>query len=381
MLYISLLSFFLFFSSVTKKNETSVLVVVCYFCLLLVSVFRFGIGTDYFNYYNIFSYFPKNFSDVTLQRLIMAQTEPGFFIICIFLKSLNLPFTCLIALCAFIPISLILRTIQKNSMQKTFSILIFFANYYMVYIESTLRQGIAMGIFIYALYDFLQNKSSKKYCFLILLGCTFHITIILTLCVPLIIRISWRTILNPMFLFSLTFLSLAFSFILPRLIVLLLSGVFPRYVAYGSQIDINIMPIFLRLLEMIFVYILAKRTYHRLDRREIMCAKIFIFGCLFYFSLSSISIFSRLMEYFIFIEIILIPNILFNLRVNENKTFKIFFSFLFIFLFFKDLDSFSYQGNFRSHRIIDYPYVTIFNKDAIKNIRPSNSYSRYFSEN
>jgi multisubunit Na+/H+ antiporter MnhC subunit len=127
----------------------------------LVSVFRFGIGTDYFNYYNIFSYSPKNFSDVTPQRLIMTQIEPGFFIVCVFLKSLNFPFTFLTALCAFIPISLILYIIQKNSMQKTFSIFIFFANYYMVYIENLLRQGIAMGIFIYALYDFLQSKSSK----------------------------------------------------------------------------------------------------------------------------------------------------------------------------------------------------------------------------
>jgi hypothetical protein len=381
MLYISFLFFLLYFSPVTKKNEASIFVVVCYLCLLLVAGFRFGIGTDYFNYYNMFSYFPASFPDLAPQKFITFQVEPGFLITCVFLKSLNLPFTCLIAFCAFVSISLILCTIQRNSMQKIFSIFIFFANYYMVYIENLLRQGVAMGIFIYALYDFLQNKSSKKYCILILIGCTFHITVILTLCVPLIVRISLRTILNPIFLFCFTLLTLAFSFILSYLIVFLLSRIFSRYGNYGRQIDINIMAIFLRLLEMILVYILTKRTYHKLDQREIMCAKIFIVGCLFYFSLSSIKIFSRLTEYFMFIEIILIPNILFNLRTNENKTFKILFSCLFIVLFFKDLDSFSYQGNFRSHRIIDYPYVTIFNKDTIKNIRPSDSYSRYFSEN
>ncbi|MHB9293980.1 hypothetical protein Holit_03102 [Hollandina sp. SP2] len=381
MLYISILFFILFFSPITKKDESFIFTTVCYLCLLSISVFRFGIGTDYFNYYSIFYFVPESFSGISLQKFIISQIEPGFWAISILIKSLNLPFTYLIAFCSFISLSLIFYTIQKKSMQKTFSVFIFFANYYMVYIENTLRQGIAMGIFIYALYDFLQTKSFKKYCILILLGCTFHITIIVALCVPLIVRISLKTILNPIFLFCITLLSLVFSFVVPRLIVLVLSGLFPRYLSYARKTEINIMPLLLRLLELVLVYFLTKRTCHRLGQREIMCVKFFIFGCLFYFSLSSISVFSRLTEYFMFIEIILIPNLMFNLRPNENKLFKIFFSFLFLLLFFKDLNSFSYQGNFRSHRVIDYPYVTIFNKDAIKNIRPSKSYSRYFSEN
>jgi hypothetical protein len=371
----------LFFSPITKKSEGFVLFVACYFLLLLVATLRFGIGTDYFNYYTIFSRFPATFSGITLKEFIGYQVEPGFLAVGILLKSLGMPFTYLIAICAFMAITLILYTIQNNSRQKMLSVFIFFANYYMVYIESALRQGIALGIFIYALYDFLKNKSKRKYYILILLGSVFHLSIIIALCVPIIVRIPLKTILNPIFLFCLAIISLSFSLVLPRFVIFLISHIFPRYDSYNDLFDINIMPIGLRLLELILVYILAKRNYNKFNQREIACVKIFIFGCLFYFSISSMSILSRLTEYFMFIEIILIPNIVSTLKTHENKSFRVVFSCLFMFLFFKDLNSFSYQGNFRSHRIIDYPYITIFNKDAIREIRPHSSYSSYFNKN
>jgi hypothetical protein len=300
--YTLLLVVFFVFSYVSNETETKYLVVFFYFVLLLFASLRFGIGTDYFSYYRIFSLLPDDFSDISILQIISFSlfVEPGFSLLMVLFKSLNLSFPCFIVLCSFISLSLSLYTIQKYSINKLLSLFIFFANYYMIYIESVLRQGIAMTIFLYAFYDFLYTEKKVKYCLLILLGMTFHVSILITLCIPFIVRIHKNVFENPMAVVIMVMLSLASSIFMPRAFGFIVSIFSKKSSYFGGDLGLNIFPISLRVLEMILVYILFKKNHQMLSYREIMAVKVYISGVCIYLMISSIGQ-SRISEYFTFI--------------------------------------------------------------------------------
>jgi hypothetical protein len=380
MQYTLLIILFLIFSPISNKNETKYFVIFSYFVLLLFASFRFGIGTDYFSYYRIFSLLPDNFSDISLLQIVSFSlfVEPGFSLLMILFKSLNLSFSYFIALCSFISLSLSLYTIQKYSINRLLSLFIFFANYYMIYIESALRQGIAMTIFLYAFYDFIYTKRKVNYYLLILAGMTIHVSIVITLCVPFIMKIHKNIFRNPIIIIIMAMMALASSIFMPRVFGFIFS-IFSKKSYFNRSLSLNIFPISLRILEMILVYILFRKNYLMLSDREIMAVKVYISGVYIYLTISSVGQ-SRVSEYFTFIEIILIPNLLSYLKIKPRLVYYTVFLSLFVILFYKDMYSFIDQRKLKSNRIIDYQYVTIFNKEKIKEIQLNLPKERFYYE-
>jgi hypothetical protein len=368
--YTLLLVVFLIFSQVSNKNESTYLVTFSYFVLLLFASFRFGIGTDYFSYYRIFSLMPDDFSDIsTLQIMSFSLLfEPGFSLLMVLFKSLNLSFPYFIGFCAFISLSLSLYTIQKYSINKLFSLFIFFANYYQVYIEGALRQGMAMTIFIYAFYDFLYTRKKVKYYLLILLGMTIHMSILIVLCVPFIVKMPKNVFKSPIVIAVMIMLSLTGSLFMPRVFGLIISMFTKKSAYFNHDFSLNIFPISLRVLEMVLVYILYRKNYLMLSYQEIMAVKVYISGAYIYLMVSSVGL-SRVSEYFTFIEIILMPNLLSCLKTKSRLVYHTIFLPLFIILFYKDMYSFIDQRNLKSKHIIDYQYTTIINKEKVKEMQ------------
>jgi hypothetical protein len=380
--YTLIIGSFIIFSPISKKNETKVFVICAYIVLSVFASIRFGMGTDYFSYYRYFSFLPDNFSNISFLQIISFSffVEPGFYLLVILFKTLNLSFSYFIAFFAFLSLGFTLYTIQKYSKNKNISLLIFFANYYMVYMESALRQGIAMAIFIYAFYDFITKRKKIKYFLLILIAMTFHVSVFITMCIPFIITINTKLFLNPIFLVIMTMLALMSSIFIPKILGFLISLFYKRVGYFDGDYKFNIFPIGLRILEMILIYTIFKKTHQVLSIQEKIAIKFYMTGMFIYFSIASIGI-SRLSEYFIFIEIILIPNLLSSLKTKSRYVYHFIFACIFTILFFKDINASMYQQNYVSKRIIDYQYVTIFNKEEIKKVTPSSSSKQYFSEN
>jgi len=375
MAYILLLSSVIFFSPITKKRETYNIVTLFYIFLLFFACTRFGIGTDYFNYYRIFTRLPDSFNNLSLLKLTSYGVEPGFSFLIILFKSLNLSYVQFIALCSFIPLTLIFYTIQKYSINKTVSLFIFFANYYAVYIENLIRQGIAMSIFICAVLYLISTKKIINFLILILIGVTFHFSLIIALIVPVILKFNKKLFLNKYSVILLSIIAFVAGIVFFRSIASIIPRVNP-YVSWGS----NNSAIIIRTLNIILILYIYARVKNNLSETEISLLKLYIFGNIFYFFVSSISIFSRLTEYFIFLEIILIPSMLIFLRRGKKMVLTIYIL-LFSFLFIKDIDSFLYQREYNSKNVLNYKHVTIFNKDEITNEILRSSYSEYFNEN
>ena len=372
-----LLSSIVILSPVTKKQETNNIVTLFYIFLLFFACTRFGVGTDYFNYYKIFSGLPDNlskyFNNLTLIDLMSYGVEPGFSFLIILFKSLNLSYLQFIAFCSLIPLTLIFYTIQKYSINKTLSLFIFIANYYMVYIESALRQGIAMSIFIYAVLYLISTKKIINYFFLIFIGITFHLSLIVTLIIPIILKFNKKLFLNKYSVIFLSIIAFTAGIVFLRSIV----SIFPR-AAYYMGGDSFYFAIFLKSLNIILVFYMYTRVKNNLSQTEISLLKIYIFGNMFYFFVSSISVFSRLTEYFIFLEIILIPSMITFLRRGKILVITVYIL-LFSFLFIKDIDSFLYQREYYSKNIFNYKHVTIFNKEEITNEVPRTISIKYFN--
>jgi len=375
MSYILLLGSTIFLSPITKKQEAKNIVTLFYLFLLFFACTRFGIGTDYFNYYRIFNGLPASFNNLTLLKLASYGVEPGFSFLIILFKRLNLSYVQFIAFCSFIPLTLIFYTIQKYSINKTVSLFIFFANYYMVYIESALRQGIAMAIFLHAILSLISTKKIINYLFLILIGTTFHVSLIITLIVPVILKFNKKLLLNKYSVILLSIIAFIAGIVFFRSIV----SIIPRINIYAND-DSYYFSIILRTLNMVLILYMYARVKNNLSKTEISLLKLYIFGNILYFFVSSISVFSRLTEYFIFLEIILIPSMIIFLNKSKKMMLAVYIL-LFSFLFIKDIDSFLYQREYYSKNILNYKHVTIFNKDEIINEIPENASQKYFNGN
>jgi len=372
MAYILLLGSVIFISPITKKQETKNIVLLFYIFLLFFACTRFGIGTDYFNYYTIYTRSPKNFNSLTLLKLLFLEVEPGFAFIIILFKSLNLSYVQFIAFCSFIPLTLIFYTIQKYSINKAFSLFLFIANYYIVYIESALRQGIAMSIFLYAILCFISTKRIIKYLFLILIGISFHVSLIVALFIPIILKFNKKLFLNKYSVIILSIIAFAAGIVFFRSIV----SIIPRANNYIGG-DNNYSAMILRSLNIILVLYIYKKVNNNLSQTEISLLKIYIFGNILYFFVCPISLFSRLTEYFIFLEIILVPCMIKYLCKGKYFALAVYIL-LFSFLFIKDIDSFLYQRDYYSKNILYYKHVTVFNKEEISNEIPRGEYAKYF---
>ena len=93
--------------------------------------------------------------------------------------------------------------------------------------------------------------------------------------------------------------------------------------------------------------------------------------------MSSFSIFSRITNYFMLLEVILLPNMIKYLLKKEKTIAIIFYLVLFSFIFLKDIDSFLYQRDYYSKELYNYRHVTIFNKNEILNDFPMINPSRF----
>ncbi|MBR5581628.1 MAG: EpsG family protein [Treponema sp.] len=359
MIYINILLILIFFSFIhEKKNKYHfVFLVVLYFFFLAL---RYGQGTDYFNYKTLYLLNPKEYK-FFFQNSYLNNTEPFFFLINIFAKNSGLTFQFVIIVCALITVFVSATFILKYSRYKLFSLFILFSNYFF-YFQSALRQSIAMVIIAYAIYEYIQKRKIKTYIFSVVLAMMFHTTSIVGFIVPVVLGIKLKKIYNYSYFLLFSVFLLLCSHLISRLIIFFVSFI-PRYSTYKNYVSINVGAVVVRLiLSFLVLYILRKNNVSDFSRK---ISKLYLVGNLMFFALSSISILSRLTDYFAFLEVILFPNIV---TKPNKKNIKLSFCLLislFSALFIKDIGAALKQDHYYNKNIFSYPYITIFNKERV----------------
>lgn len=352
------------FSFLTKKLDRNYLFFL--FSLIISSflIFRFGIGVDYFGYYEIYTVYKKTYS---------FYTEPIFALCNYIFNNLGLSFSFFMSFISFLMISFTLHTINTFSENKIFTLFLFFTLYYSVYYESAIRAGFVISLFIYAYFNFLRRGKLKRYYLFILIAMGFHYTAIVLLLVPFLIKINSRFFVkykNFLVLFLLFFI---LSFFLQKIFSSLVTSVIPKYSYYLNKkiFSRSYFTILFCFIRGIFVIILYKKNKRIVSSIDLLDLKVYLFGIYFYILFSCFSISSRFSDYFLFLEIFLFAKYIKPKNINSYCLMLVIVIFS-ILLLTKDILSFIDYGQYKINSIREYSYVSVFNKEKIFELRETN---------
>jgi EpsG family len=175
-MYILLLVLALKEIEVIKGSFTQKQINILFLIFIMVfSIFagiRYGIGTDYYIYLDIFNGI-RHLSDY-------SYLEPGFRFIIWILKSIGFNSYSLFFVFALIPLAFIFKGIRDNSKFPILSVFIFMVVFNIGYVFNGIRQGIAMAIFVYLLKD-IERRNFKKVLLFTIIGFSIHYSAILIL--------------------------------------------------------------------------------------------------------------------------------------------------------------------------------------------------------
>ncbi|UOQ50326.1 EpsG family protein [Gracilibacillus caseinilyticus] len=166
-------------SSVEIKSND---IVKRYTCLFFVSLIptliaglRYGVGTDYFNYWDMFYWY----NDLSLKELLINENERFFKLVIIISDFLFQNPIWMFVLSHFITMMFLLAavTTYKNKFSYSFSLFIFFMSFWSFSLNIT-RQFIAVTIVLFAI-KYILRRSFVKYVIFILIATQFHMSAII----------------------------------------------------------------------------------------------------------------------------------------------------------------------------------------------------------
>lgn len=342
--------------------------------LTLITIIRYGQGTDYFSY--MFQYYSTPpLTAVTSIFDINTHGEIGFKLLSSLFRTFHISFAIFIGFIGIITMILIYKFIKEFSRMPITSLTLFYVLYYLVYILSGVRQGLALAVFVGIGLPYLRKEKYLTYTIVILLAATMHASVIITL---LIIPIKKFEISYKYYgILLLIGLIMILTNTDTRLITILPEFLSSKIIHYWD----NSIPIFALTNRLVMLIIILYFSYELNDNNELKLYKnIYIIGCiLFLFTIKSVTISSRISIYMKFLDIIIIPNIIFMLQ-NTNQKFKCLqlwsLSMLIAFvLLIKTLNAFLNEGDYLGNvNFIRYPYITVFNRGDIWRYRGPSRY-------
>jgi hypothetical protein len=205
--------------------------------------------------------------------------------------------------------------------------------FYVPYIFNGMRQAVAMGIYIYSLYDIINNKK-KNIIILTILAISFHTSGIIIFLSYLIynLKINHNLYLFLGLIFTLffkTFLSLQFVFVKLG---------FNMYYLEGLDKTTTIFQILTRIIILFVLFIFNHIFVQGTSKKQIFnnLLKVYTTGFFFYIYFLELNTFAtRINMFFRLLEIILFPIILLSTNKISNKLFILFIMFflgLYIFI-------------------------------------------------
>ena len=368
MIYISISILLLLFSNITKKKEVENFFRLFLFSGTIFAVLRYGSGTDYFSYNHIYKCFNIKLSDYIFY---MQSVEPGYALLNILGNKLKISYQLFLGVLTCFDLLILNKLLKDYSVEPILSLLIFFLNYYVPYFTNTIRQSSAMLIILLSVMDYYKKRNTIVYIFQILIiSFVFHFSAIILITFPIFELFIGKKIYKKYkaFLFTIIFFlagNLFYIFLLKFLGSLGMSPIIKKLIHYTTDADFSFMGLCVRLL---FFLIIIYFFLPNIEKKSLVVQfmyRFYIYGVYIYLLFARFPIFSRFSDYFTFIEIILIPNLIYANNKSNKKDVLIILLILYFILFVKDLDAANQQGGYYLTGSTNYPYVTVFNKEKI----------------
>ena len=351
-----------------KKYEKPIYAVLM-IGMWLILCLRYGQGSDYFSYHDLF----EKFSDfkIALYNPYNEHGEIGFRLLC---AIFPFKYQWFIVATSTLEMWMLHRFIKFYSKNPLLTLLLFYPTYYLTYYFSIIRQGIVIAIFIGALLKWIEEKKWIRYYIVATLLITIHSTAAVLLIIPFLKYIRLKDILIIDMLCAVVGLFLSTSFgiaILQRI---------PQ-LAYYASADVSMFSLLERVLLFgILLLLYFYRQKYLEDESATWWLKIYGVGVAIYLMFLAFPLISsRFMALFKVLEVIVLPVLL----EGRSKYRQFIIAFLIVFTGFmtcKNLDSYLYQGSYHVDvKFYTYPYITIFDKDAIWEYRDYSQYQPFLN--
>ena len=310
-------------SGSTKK--WTFLDVIILLILIIFSGMRFNVGTDYGLYYYIYNtYISKTFS---LSNYYSTNQEFGYYLLSWITKNISSSPYGIFWTCAIITYIPIYSRIKKESKNFTFSMLLFFLLGIYTGPFNIVRQWIAIAINFYALQYI--DKNTKKFILLNIVGTLFHSTCIFVMIIQLLAKkikptfrfFAFTIILGIMFIIffnKIYFMSTLFSKLNPRYVDYLK----PRSAGIGLKLLTS-----LRAILILYFLLFTEKTKYQYEKSLLIIS-------LFFMLIGFVNVYvARVELYFSICLVILLPNVLYQMKLKERWMHQYFFTLLFLIIF------------------------------------------------
>ena len=280
-----------FFCTYTKTIQISnIFRYLCFVFMFLPSAFRFGIGTDYVNYVDVFNIIKSGGTVIQ---------EPGWLLLNLLIIKLNLNVQWVFIISSFFTIFFMVKT-EKNDF---FVVIVLF--YCLFYLDSynIVRQALSMSICWYSYICYVKGKKIKSY-LIAFTAIFFHFAAIVFLIMLLVMNfISFKS--DVYFYFTFIIILLLFYTKLPEKILFYLLS-FTKYSTYIENLEYynqraggntSILSIFVRSVIPFALLNTIKRK--RCSIKEYSCLQLLTLALLFFdFFGVSFYIFQRIRSFF-----------------------------------------------------------------------------------
>ena len=163
---------------IIKKRKLSI--VLTMIPLLLISVFRYGVGSDYFEYERLFN--EINATDTNRYEFLFSLLNR-------FIYKLGMPFHGFIVIAALIFVILVILAIHRDSPYIALSIFLLFSMSFFFQSLNIVRQMVGCAICLYSI-KYIEEKKIIKYVTCMVLAFGFHSTSIIFIPVYFLFKIK-----------------------------------------------------------------------------------------------------------------------------------------------------------------------------------------------
>lgn len=202
-------------------------VIVTFAAMYLISIFRYGLGNDYYSYIYIF----RNIKDASGLAIFNLGYEPAFTVITklisLFTSNINVMYA-IYALLILVPTAYAIFRYSENIWMST---MMFISLTFFYCSLSFIRQSIAFAVILCA-YKYVKERNHFKVLLFIFIACLFHSTVIVMIPIYLIAAFVKPTKITVPIYGVITALVYFLSWPILRLAVLIL----PQYKGY---LDLN----------------------------------------------------------------------------------------------------------------------------------------------
>ncbi|HAM64172.1 MAG: hypothetical protein A2Y20_01195 [Firmicutes bacterium GWF2_51_9] len=332
----------------------------------ILSIFRFGSGADYFSYSYLYYLLPR---DSILKAIAsLSDQEVGLKLIMFPFRYLNLSYEVFIAFFAVGMMVLVYYWITRNSSSVSLSFMVYYSFFFVVWSISSLRQGLAITLGCFLLYNIRFHWNFKQRILIILLLFFVHKTSLFFLVLLLAEFIPWdRKKLTYLLLFS-----LVVSLLPVAEIALMLSKipVFSRLVYYIDTTSVSIGFWDIKSLPRLFFIAVVLFHYDQLIAQGFIQKRFihaYLIGLTFFFFLRFDDLIgARISIYGFFLGVLILPSLvrLYDLRKGINWLVRIALVLISALYLEKELVAMATQAGvpMKGYYV---EYVTVFQQDTV----------------